>query len=256
MRKILMKLFLAVLIIGCSSDDDNDVITGGGNNGNANLRNTGASAEELLRSTNFDRLEVELIYVNGIRPEPTSLNNLRNFLQQRLNKPAGISFVERNITDNTGENYTIEEVRALEDANRTSFSRDNTIAVSIIFVDKPSNRDEGNSIVLGTAYRNTSLVVYQSTIERFSGGIGQPSRVTLESTVNNHEFGHLMGLVNLGTPLQSPHEDDSSEHHCDVDGCLMFFEINGGNVLNMMNMSSIPELDSQCLADLRANGGK
>jgi hypothetical protein len=74
--------------------------------------------------------------------------------------------------------------------------------------------------------------------------------------VYNHEFGHLMGLVNLGTPLQSAHEDANSDNHCNVDGCLMFFEINGGNVLDMMNMTAIPELDPQCIADLQANGGK
>jgi hypothetical protein len=210
----------------------------------------------LLRDTNYDRLEVEFIYVNGARPETATINNLKTFLQQRLNKPNGINFTERTTTDTTGEDYTIEEIVTLEETNRTSFTRDNTVAVSILVVDKPNERDEGNSVVLGTAYRNTSLVIYQSTIERFSGGVGRPSRVTLESTVYNHEFGHLMGLVNLGTPLQSAHEDANSDNHCNVDGCLMFFEINGGNVLDMMNMTAIPELDAQCIADLQANGGK
>jgi len=251
-----MWLAMAFIIAGCGGDDTSDVMDVPGNNGNLNLRNTGASAEELLRDANYNRLEVEFIYVNGARPETTTINNLKAFLQQRLNKPSGINFTERSTTDTTGENYTIEEIVALEEANRTSYTRDNTVAVSILVVDKPNEKDEGNSVVLGTAYRNTSMVIYQNTVERFSGGVGQPSRVTLETTVYNHEFGHLMGLVNLGTPLQSAHEASNSDNHCNVDGCLMFFEINGGNILNMMNMSSIPQLDDQCLADLRANGGK
>ncbi|PRP67163.1 hypothetical protein [Nonlabens agnitus] len=257
MKKLITLLF-AISLMGCSSDDGNNHVDNGNNagNGNANLRATGASAEELLRSAEYDQLEIEVIYINGARPETETLVNLRTFLQERLNKPDGITIIERNITDSTGENYTIEEIDDLEQANRTSFTRDNTIAVSIIVADKPNERDEGNSVVLGTAYRNTSLVIYQSTIERFSGGLNQPSRVNLETTVYNHEFTHLMGLVNLGTPLQSQHEDADNENHCDVQGCLMFFEINGGNVLNMMNMSSIPQLDAQCLADLRANGGR
>lgn len=256
MKKIWIFLLL-IGILSCSDDDNNDGNnTTVGDNGNANLRSTGDSAEDLLRATNFDQLEVELLFVNGIRPETTSLNNLKSFIEQRLNKPNGVSFIESNITDSTGDSYTIQEIDALEQANRSSFTRDNTIAVSIIFADKPNENDEGTSVVLGSAYRNTSLVIYQSTVERFSGGVGQPTRVNLESTVNNHEFTHLLGLVNLGTPLQSAHEDVENENHCNVEGCLMFFEINGGNVLNMMNMTSIPQLDAQCIADLRANGGK
>ncbi|WP_194851187.1 membrane metalloprotease [Nonlabens antarcticus] len=256
MRKYGFWLAIAFLIVGCASDDSNDVVDGPGNNGNANLRNTGDSAEELLRSDNFDQLEVELIYVNGARPETTSINNLKSFLQARLNKPNGINIVERNVTNDAGDDYSIEEVSDLENSSRTSFSRDQTIAVSVLFVDKPNDGDEGNSVVLGSAYRNTSLVIYQSTIERFSRSVNQPSRVDLESTVYNHEFGHLLGLVNLGTPLQSQHEDAENDRHCNVDGCLMFFQINGGNILDMMNMTSIPQLDPQCIADLQANGGK
>jgi hypothetical protein len=256
MKKYGIWLAMALIITGCGSDDTNDVVNAPGNNGNANFKSTGASAEELLKAGTYNRLEVELLYVNGARPQSASITNLKNFLEQRLNKPGGVNFTERNITDSTGDSYTIEEVSELEKENRTSFTRDNTIAVSILVVDKPNERDEGNSVVLGTAYRNTSLVIYQNTIERFSGGVGRPSRVTLESTVYNHEFGHLLGLVNLGTPLQSQHEDAENKNHCNVNGCLMFFEVNGGNVLDMMNMTAVPQLDAQCLADLQANGGK
>jgi len=255
MKKFLF-VVMAIVLLGCESDDDSNTESNSGNNNNANLQGTGESAEELLRDTNFDQLEVEFLYVNSARPESASLTNLKIFLEQRLNKPNGIRFTERNITDSTGSDYTIEEIVELEQDNRTSFTRDNTVAVSIIVADQPNERDEGNSVVLGSAYRNTSLVIYQSTIERFSGGVGQPSRVNLESTVYNHEFGHLLGLVNIGTPLQSDHEDPDNERHCNVEGCLMFFEINGGNILDMMNMTSIPELDPQCLADLQANGGR
>lgn len=257
MKNFFMFLFVFSLL-ACGDDDGsaNDGTTDPSDNGNANLRSTGDSAAELLRGTEFSQLEVELIFVNNARPERASLNNLMSFMEQRLNKPGGINFIETNITDDPGDTYTIEEIDDLDRANRSSFTRDNTIGVSIIFVDKSSDRDEGNRVVLGTAYRNTSLVMFQSTIERFSGAIGQPSRINLETTVYNHEFAHLLGLVNLGTPLQSPHEDEDNENHCNVPGCLMFFEVNGGNILDMMNMSSIPELDPQCVADLRANGGR
>jgi hypothetical protein len=259
LKKIAFLLIASVLIVNCSSDDDTSDVQnmGGGNgNGNANLRSTGDSAEELLRSTDFDNLVIEAIYLNGIRPENSSLNNLRSFLEERLNKPGGITIIERELDVPDVDDYEVNEIDDIEQDNRTRFTNDRTIAVSVIFADKPNERDEGNSVVLGVAYRNTSLVMFQQTIERFSGGLNQPSREVLETTVYNHEFAHLMGLVNLGTPLQSDHEDDENENHCNVDGCLMFFEINGGNILNMMGVNNVPTLDDQCLADLRANGGK
>ena len=56
-------MFLFIVgLIGCSSDDNgNDDNGNPGNNGNANLRSTGDSAEELLRSNTFDQLEIEII---------------------------------------------------------------------------------------------------------------------------------------------------------------------------------------------------
>ncbi|AZQ44930.1 hypothetical protein [Nonlabens ponticola] len=257
-------LMFVICIASCSSDESSstdDMVGVGDDDGGDgsipnNARSTGASAAELLTTADFDQLVIEAIYLNGAEPRSASLDNLEDFLEARLNKPDGIQIIERNIQVENEDSYTIDEIAQIEEDNRTQFNTENAIAVSVIFANRPNAANQGNSVVLGTAYRNTSLVMFQETIEEFSGGVGQPSRVVLESTVYNHEFGHIMGLVNLGTPLQSDHEDANNPKHCDVDGCLMFFEVNGGNILDLMGLSSVPEFDSQCLADLRANGGR
>jgi predicted Zn-dependent protease len=75
-----------------------------------------------------------------------------------------------------------------------------------------------------------------------------------------HEFGHLFGLVNNGTPAQSDHEDTTpgSKAHCKVEGCLMVASLEFGNsalgVLEGANVSA--DFDEKCRLDLKANGGK
>ena len=80
-------------------------------------------------------------------------------------------------------------------------------------------------------------------------------RTLIETATLRHEFGHIFGLVNLGTPLTSDHEDQENRRHCDVEDCLMFFQT-VANVFNTSNVATLPEFDDQCLADLQNNGGK
>ena len=100
-------------------------------------------------------------------------------------------------------------------------------------------------------------MIYENTVKDLSNSAFEPSTDLLETTVLNHEFGHILGLTNLGTPLQTAHEDSEHPKHCDVDTCLMYWSSETGAALtNMVNMESAPELDAQCIADLQANGGK
>ena len=73
----------------------------------------------------------------------------------------------------------------------------------------------------------------------------------------NHEFGHILGLVNNGTPVQSDHHDTANGAHCDVEDCLMYWQAEtSGGLGDLVGMSSPPPLDPQCIDDLQANGGK
>jgi hypothetical protein len=41
-----------------------------------------------------------------------------------------------------------------------------------------------------------------------------------------------------------------------VESCLMFSAESGSGIADMVSGGSAPKLDAQCLADLKANGGK
>lgn len=255
-RMFFLLICSMVLVYACSSDSDSN--GNGGNTANGNNRNLGASANELLSGATFNELVIELAYVDGFKPNQASIANLTAFLSARLNKPNGIRIVEQEIPAQAFGTYTIAEVRQVEDTFRTQFNTASTIAVFVLFAEQDSESNSGNNVVLGTAYRNTSLVMFQKTIENFSGGFNQPNRTIVETAVYEHEFGHILGLVNVGTPLQSSHEDTDSSGHCNVADCLMQARLESGNIIDMMSMlnNGVPQLDAQCIADLRANGGR
>lgn len=246
-------LFLGILI-GCSESDDplpNSV------DKTVNQQPVGTSAQDFLQDTEYDRLIVAIQYVEGFAPTQDALDNLKDFLMTTINKPNGITFKESSIPSPGLSPYSVEDIRSLEDQNRTDYNSDQNLAAYIFFTDGEYSENTENSKILGIAYRNTSMAIFESTVHELSDQILEPDRAMLESTILNHEFGHVLGLVGNGTPIQTDHQDFEHGHHCDVGDCLMNWVVQTGDIIeNLANSNTVPQLDAQCLADLQANGGK
>lgn len=249
MKKIVAVIALAFLVFTSCSKDDTEIGVVKSNN----KKSLGTSAHDLLSEDKFDSMIIEVVYVEGFEPSATAINNFVSFLSSRINKSGGITVEKRAIPSPGNATYTNAQIIAIEDANRIHYNEGSEIAVWAFFADAKSSTDTSTAVVLGTAYRNTSFVIYENTVKKLSGGLYKPSTAVLESTVIEHEFGHILGLTNAGTAMQSAHEDADHKRHCSVTTCLMFWESeSGSNILG----GTIPQLDAQCIADLRANGGK
>lgn len=252
MKKILYPCILLLLwvFVGCSdsSDDDNSNFT-------ANRQQVGSSARDLLTQENFDRLILDIVYVEGFRPSDTTIDNLVSFINNRTHKPGGIE-IEYTVVGSTGlEEFDIQEIANIEVRERTFYNDGTTMAIYIYFADAPSENSTGNSLVLGSAYFNTSIVIYEESVRELADRRAGLSYNTVSTAVIEHEFAHLLGLVDLGTPLQSDHLDAENGNHCNVDGCLMNANIEFITP-DALGDDEVPELDPACLEDLRANGGK
>lgn len=263
MKNLLLLSFFIIFSTSCSMDDDSSSATNSNSNSSTNSTSTsnnlsvGASANGLLSADKFTSMVVEIVYVEGFQPTTTAVNNFVTFLNNRTFKPNGITVQQRSIPSPNLSTYTIQQIIDIENANRTAFSTENQIAVWAYFSDGASSGNSGNSVVLGTAYKNTSFVIFEETIHGLSDSTFEPERSDIESTVIQHEFGHIFGLTDLGSPLQSQHEDQAHPKHCDVDTCLMFWQAEtGSGIMGMVSGGNIPQLDAQCIADLQANGGK
>lgn len=250
--KILIFIFSFLIIFSCNKDDDSDEII---NNPRAeNIKALGTSAEDLLSADIYDKLIVEFAYNPGFRPLQETIDTFRQFLEQRLNKPGSILFIETEISTPLVETQSISEIREIEADQRTEYTNDDTIAVFVYFSHANSENDTEISKTLGTAYYNTSLVVYKKTLLDLAAAPNF-DLFTLEATTFQHEFGHLLGLVNLvKDDIHENHEDSEHSNHCNVEECLMYFESN--NSQSFKNMISVPEFDPLCIEDLQAKGGK
>lgn len=268
MRRIIqISIFIFLLMLSCSKDSVGSSGTNSGNgNGNgddngdstsANMQPTGSSANDLLSDAEFTQLVIELAHVEGFAPTNATIDNFIAFVSDRVYKPNGITLVMNPIPSSGIDNLSIQDIVAIEDANRNQYNNGNQIAIWAFFTDGASASNSNNGVVLGTAYRNTSFVIFEETIRSLSDSPLEPNRTVLESTVVWHEMGHLFGLTNLGTPLQSDHEDQDHPKHCDIAECLMYFSAETSfGIENLVGVGSPPNLDAQCIADLQANGGK
>lgn len=246
MKKLLLFFAITVLFFACRKEPINDPYSLPDSYSNQSL---GKSANDMLSAATYTTLNIQVQYMPGYQPDPESINNLRLFLNNLCNKPGGITITQNQIPAGS-DTLDPSKVAALEKLNRTAYTGGNILALYIMVTDGYDTSEN----TLGIAYRNTSVCLFGKNISDNSGGVGQITRVALETSVLEHEVGHILGLVNKGTPLETAHQDATHGNHCNNPKCLMYYAIELHKGLGML--AAIPALDSNCRADLRANGGK
>ncbi|WZL89745.1 hypothetical protein VS868_03130 [Salinimicrobium sp. 3283s] len=246
-------ILLLFVLTGCSIDDADKKPSVYSNN-----LVLGASARDFLSDETFTRIELDVVYVMGHKPEDQVLQSLTNFLKRYTHKPGGISLKTRAIVSPQMGSYSIKEIKTVEKQHRSVFSEDDKLGVFIFFADNKSEDSKANFRILGKAYLNTSLVIFDN--QELSDMAGSASQSEIQTVTLHHEFGHLFGLVNNGSPAQSEHEDPDkgSRAHCSVEGCLMAaaIEFSSSPLSFLENDQNILDFDEQCKLDLKANGGK
>lgn len=261
--RIIFTILTFFILISCSTDDNSISNNGVGNDGDNSGGETypytnpvGFSANDILAGNSFSSLVLDIMYVEGFQPTNQSVNQLVDFITERTFK-TNVTVSLRQIPTPNVTSYTTADVRVIEDENRVHFTGGNTMTISALFLNGGSANNSGNSVVLGTAYRNTSFVIYEETIHQLSDSPLEPNRVILESTVILHELCHLLGLVNVGTTMVEDHQDTAHGAHCITENCLMYYTAeNGNSISDMISGGQVPALDNFCLQDLQNNGGR
>ena len=213
-------------------------------------QSVGASAKDMLTAAKYTNINIEVQYMPGYAPDATTMNDVVTYLNTLCNKTS-ITYTTTAIAAN-GTVLTQNDVMTIEKNDRSNYTSGNTLSLYVLITDNNFLTKD----VLGFAYRNTSICLFGKTIYDNSGGLGQPNRIIMEENVLEHELGHLMGLVNLGSPMQTNHQDVANGNHCTNKNCLMYYAAESTDLAALLLTGGSLSLDSNCRADLHANGGK
>jgi hypothetical protein len=212
---------------------------------------------DFLSEETYNKLTIEIACVQGYQPASAAIAGLKTFLENLLHKSAGIEIITRVVVSPEKTAYSLSDIREMEKNNRTMFPEGKTLAAWFFFADADYTGNETGSKVLGVAYGPTSMTIFEKTIKEFSGGLGQPSAAVLEETVMQHEFGHILGLVNNGTAMVENHLDTEHDKHCNNKNCLMYYAAeHSSGIISFLSGGTVPALDAACREDLKNNGGK
>ncbi|HZY79073.1 MAG TPA: hypothetical protein VFE50_06080 [Cyclobacteriaceae bacterium] len=212
---------------------------------------------DLLTSEVYKNLVVEIV---GTPPSSRAIGNLTFFLQQRIQKSKVIIRLIKGPAlkvDSVG----LGHLKQYEKDNRKKSVVGDTVFVWVEFLNARSNNKTAN-FKLSDTYGKSSIAVYAKTLNDLTLP-DMITRFTLETYLLEHEFGHLLGLVNGGTSMKTPHQDEAHGNHCTNKQCLMYWiadeNIRLEDLLSGMNLGStevLPILDANCVQDLQAAGGK
>lgn len=250
MKTLFYILLISLLSTGCvkilAHEEHSDV-----NRTSLHGRYPGASAKDLLSDGQYKSLTIEMQFMRGFKPQPQTLDRLRNFLEKYLHKPGGIYISLKEIDTGSSNSLYTADVLAIERINRSQYITKNKMAIYFLF----TNSDHPTNKILGMAYNNTSAVIYGKAIQEYAKSKGGKSLADLESAVVLHEMGHLLGLVHKES--LKGHEDDAHPDHCKNKRCLMYYEVETKSTaskifLNGQNL----QLDGDCVEALIENGGK
>ena len=205
---------------------------------------TGACRYEILRGDPYDELLLEISYVQSNAPDSSALD----LLEQRVSETTEKSTVEvrQHAFSSDDDSYTLEEIVALEDRERTRHKGQGIFVIHLLYL---NGEYADNPDALGVAYRGSSIVIFKEQVE--DAAFLFVSAQDIEKAVLVHEYGHLVALVNIGYTSPHDHEDPDHPGHSNNDESVMYWAVESVDLGNQLAGEPPNQFDSDDLDDLR-----
>ena len=241
-RKSVATLFVMLMISaglsGCFGEESKEVQRG----------IPGGLTLACLSDDKYTSMVVEIDYEAGYMPEQSSTDLLKTRLEQVCDKPQGIeAFLTETNFDHEGQ-WSASDVREKgwnEKSNNPQ--SDSTLYWQAIF---PSGQ-YANDGVLGVAVDASTIAIFGEAVDDAEGPIfNRPSAEEIENSVLVHEFGHLLGLVNLVYQSPVEHEDEEHKGHSNNEDSVMYWAIESANIGNIITGELPDDFDADDLNDL------
>jgi len=205
-----------------------------------------------LNSSVFTELVIEIDYEVDQKPRPETLDLLVERINSVCDKQSVSYELFLNDFNKEGK-WSDDEIRLTgRDTRENNAMNENQLRFHFMF---PSGTHE-NENVLGVAVDASTVMIFVDSIKEAENLIQRPSWENIEAAVTIHEFGHLLGLVNLVYDSKIDHEDPEHKGHSSNDDSVMYWAVETSDIANIA-FGSVPNDfdadDKQDLIDL-SNG--
>ena len=189
-----------------------------------------------LQGSEFGKLTIEFDWVK-VKEEKPNLNATDLLVQRAkkyVDKPVGIraEFSNEISTNYMDVDYNLTQIEKIEAGNRNYHTNPYTgeLCLYIVYLNGHYRNETNERVdtVLGVSYHASSIAVFRDAVWGYQTG---PQVWRREAAVLVHEFGHMMGLVNIGyrsavnRSYFDPDEHKYDEYHCNNSRCVMYPKI-------------------------------
>jgi hypothetical protein len=181
---------------------------------------------------------VEFITIGCPKPDPEAVAYFKAKIERYCHKTDVVMVVDEQLPFTVAPTliWDDQHIELMENYTARFRTTGDTLVIRVLYLAGLYIHDP---VTRGLAYGEYAFALFRNTF------VAQHERAILL-----HEFGHLIGLVNGGTPMKSEHAETDPKHkqHCRNEGqCVMYW---------CAPTIPEPDFDLPCKQDIAANGGK
>jgi hypothetical protein len=182
----------------------------------------GGLALACLRDDAYRELVIEIDHAPGYNPESSTVSLLKERLGQVCDKPDGIRIELNEVNFAETSTWTATKVREIGHDTMDAPPQTSVLRWHVIMPQGTYSDDS----VLGVAVDASTIALFSDSIDDATS-IFNPriSSEDIENSVMVHEFGHLLGLVNLVYTSPANHEDSEHPGHSNNEDSVMYWAI-------------------------------
>lgn len=206
----------------------------------------GANGRAYLRPAH-PILIVEIDVQEGADPDPAAIDHLASTIRRYADKRE-VRFAGGNTFPSERREWTRSDLRRVADAHRRHRSDAQAATLYVLYVRGAFHQDGERTEAVGVAHSASEIALFP---ERWSGLGGLVSGSTaIERAVLVHEFGHVLGLVNLTYESDIDHEDPEHPGHSSNRRSVMFWAVETTLIGQVFDGPPPDEFDDADRADI------